>query len=765
MTIKNRELGLVLVKAGDVVVFSMDAIVRLAELLKVSKETLIEQYEGVPCQFGANGTYGVDRLVAVTNEGKTYPAVMIGGDPDNFRRFLEVDERTFHDYYESHPRRAEVDNGETFNRAIFEEIAAEYRKNLLDRRVESKSIDAPAFPASLAVTKANTVTASRHLTRQIAIQRLIYATTILRLDEFVTISEDAATEIAPFPGTLSLNGLTTLSDAVAERLSERRSWLFLDGLTYLSPAAATSLSRHQGTAEENELRLNGLTSLSDASAINLSRHKGCLRLNGLTSLSDEVATILGGHHGLVLNLNGLKSLSDAGAKGLSMHNGWLTLNGLTSVSDTGADCMAKRRGRLELRGLTSISDAVAESLSSLRTSLHLDGLTNLSDAAAESLSKHKGGSLVVGIQMECLYLNGLTCLSDVAAESLGRHQGPALHLNGLTSLSDVVANNLSKHKGDLYLNGLTCLSDAAAEGLGKLQSGLYLNGLTSLSDIAAESLGRHQGSTLHLDGLVTLSDAAIDSLTNHRGWLSLNGLTSLSDAAAKSVSSHRCRYVDLKGLACLSHAAAYELRSRQGICLSQSRLPGDIWSILRPDENTDGDEYDDEDLFDVENDDEVTDDSDTELGSLGEQAEEPFKDLPTRHDSAVPEAGKAMNRAHTSRGSLKLRHYVVTGSLPTYFTQFTEQKVLKLMAANGEAFCLIVIGDVEKEDDFYVIPWINVCHGFTQEMLHETPRASGHIVKRWVCHIRNGVLQVSKRGVETFEANVSAFRGDISRVG
>lgn len=131
MPIKNRELGRVLVDAGDVVVFSMDAIMRLAERLKVSEDTLIQRYEGVSCQFGADGNYGVDRAFAVTQEGKTYPVVLIGAEPDKFKRFLEVDEQSFHDFYESHPRRAEVGQGDEFNRALFEEIAAEYRKVLL----------------------------------------------------------------------------------------------------------------------------------------------------------------------------------------------------------------------------------------------------------------------------------------------------------------------------------------------------------------------------------------------------------------------------------------------------------------------------------------------------------------------------------------------------------------------------------------------------------------------------------------------------------
>jgi len=130
--LRNKELGRVLVDAGDVVVFSMDQVMRLAEKLKIDESTLIARYEGVSCDFGADGTYGVDRLFAIDLQGKTYPVVMIGGEPDQFLRFLGHGEQTFHDFYEAHPRKAEVGQGETYNRAVFDEIAAEYRKKLLE---------------------------------------------------------------------------------------------------------------------------------------------------------------------------------------------------------------------------------------------------------------------------------------------------------------------------------------------------------------------------------------------------------------------------------------------------------------------------------------------------------------------------------------------------------------------------------------------------------------------------------------------------------
>ena len=129
--IKNKELGRLLVDAGDVVCFSMDSVIRLAERLNISEDDLIARYEGVECDFRSDGNYGVDTLTAINQDGSTHSVVMIGGKPDEFLRFLNENEPTFHASSTSHPRYPEVDKGENFNRQVFNEISADYRKQLL----------------------------------------------------------------------------------------------------------------------------------------------------------------------------------------------------------------------------------------------------------------------------------------------------------------------------------------------------------------------------------------------------------------------------------------------------------------------------------------------------------------------------------------------------------------------------------------------------------------------------------------------------------
>jgi len=128
---RNQELGKLSVDAGDVVCFSMDSVMRLAEKLGVSEDTLIQRYDGVECGFAADGNYGVDSLTAVDVDGRTYSVVLIGGAPEKFKRFLSEGDSTFHEFYTGHARYSEVGKGEQFNRNLFDAIAAEYRTKLI----------------------------------------------------------------------------------------------------------------------------------------------------------------------------------------------------------------------------------------------------------------------------------------------------------------------------------------------------------------------------------------------------------------------------------------------------------------------------------------------------------------------------------------------------------------------------------------------------------------------------------------------------------
>lgn len=128
---RSSELGKITVDAGDIICFSIDDLMRLAEKLGVSEETLIQRYNGVKCNFGADGNYGVDSLTAVDVDGGTYPVVLIGGDPEKFLRFLGKNDPTFGEFYKNHPRYAEIGKGDNFNRELFDLIAAEYKAKLL----------------------------------------------------------------------------------------------------------------------------------------------------------------------------------------------------------------------------------------------------------------------------------------------------------------------------------------------------------------------------------------------------------------------------------------------------------------------------------------------------------------------------------------------------------------------------------------------------------------------------------------------------------
>jgi hypothetical protein len=445
------------------------------------------------------------------------------------------------------------------------------------------------------------------------------------LQEFTSITDDAADALAQHEGDLVLNGLISLSDAAAVALAKHQAELSLNGLTSLSDAAAAALAKHKGYG----LSLNGLASLSEAAATALANYEGNLSL-GMTSLSETAAAVLAKHPG-GLFLNNLTNLSEMAAAALVEQEGelWLSLNGLTSLSDAAAAALVKQEGELwlSLNGLSSLSDTAAAELAKNKGGLSLKGLTSLSNATAAALAKHAGG----------LYLDGLTTLSEATAAALAKHEGE-LSLNALTSLSDAAAAALANHKGDLDLRSslsdlavaaqrnlgvmyqegrglpraeaeaveqvrraakdatltldiakkfledsdgvdleeFTSISDDAAAALAQYKGSLVLNGLVSLSDAAAAALAKHKGGSLSLHGLTSLSDAAAAALAKHGGDTSgdlyLDGLTSLSDAAAAALAKHKGDYkgvgfnlvLSLDGLTSLSDAAAAALAKHEG---------------------------------------------------------------------------------------------------------------------------------------------------------------------------------------------------------
>jgi hypothetical protein len=84
---QRTQLGLVKVDAGDVVVFSLDQVMKMAHKMGYNPidgvDKFIARYQGVECGFGADGGYGVDRVTIVAENGEEYDGVLIGGPEGN----------------------------------------------------------------------------------------------------------------------------------------------------------------------------------------------------------------------------------------------------------------------------------------------------------------------------------------------------------------------------------------------------------------------------------------------------------------------------------------------------------------------------------------------------------------------------------------------------------------------------------------------------------------------------------------------------------
>lgn len=132
MTIKSKELGVISVDAGDVVCFSMDSCLDIAERLNMGVDSFIRQFSGVQCDFRSDGGYGVDKVTAVQQDGSTCDMVLIGGDIKHLRRFLHEGEQGFSEFMDSHPRSGEIGFGSEFNKELFAEIVNEHRQKMLE---------------------------------------------------------------------------------------------------------------------------------------------------------------------------------------------------------------------------------------------------------------------------------------------------------------------------------------------------------------------------------------------------------------------------------------------------------------------------------------------------------------------------------------------------------------------------------------------------------------------------------------------------------
>ena len=158
--------------------------------------------------------------------------------------------------------------------------------------------------------------------------------------------------------SVDLNDFLSLTEEAAQVLSLHDGNLSLSGLRLLSPESASALSRHAGS-----LSLRGLTTLSDGVASALARCVGDqLDLDGVTDLGPDVARSLASYRGKRLSLDGLKQLSEEVASSLASCKADLSLWGITSLSLGAAKALSHHGGSLSLYRLDSPSVKVWEAL-------------------------------------------------------------------------------------------------------------------------------------------------------------------------------------------------------------------------------------------------------------------------------------------------------------------------------------------------------------------------------------------------------------------
>lgn len=152
-------------------------------------------------------------------------------------------------------------------------------------------------------------------------------------------------------------------EAARELARHRAGWLALDGLSALAEDAAKELASFPGP-----LYLNGLRELSTDVARALAAHAGGkLSLDGLTRLSDEAAQALAGYAGM-LGLDGLESLSPAAYQVLRSRSEGISMEGLDTLPEWEFDGEQWDYQGDEARCLPHYVDLIELSLSSLKGS-------------------------------------------------------------------------------------------------------------------------------------------------------------------------------------------------------------------------------------------------------------------------------------------------------------------------------------------------------------------------------------------------------------
>jgi hypothetical protein len=124
---RKKDLGSLVVDE-DLVVFSLDKIREIAELLNISDADLIEKYQGVRGDVESDGKYTVAHMLSVLVTGKVIDTIVITGSHnlDDFVRFLQNSDPSFNDFLNSH------ESYDPENPMVnYKEIVQEYRQSLL----------------------------------------------------------------------------------------------------------------------------------------------------------------------------------------------------------------------------------------------------------------------------------------------------------------------------------------------------------------------------------------------------------------------------------------------------------------------------------------------------------------------------------------------------------------------------------------------------------------------------------------------------------
>lgn len=133
---RRVKLGTIDVDAGDCVVFSHDALLKIMRRCRVKEPVaelfeFVEEFGGVNCDFASDGEYAVEAVDGVGPDGSTYNMALIGGPRGKIVRFLVDGEHDFNEYIAEHPDGGMVGFGPNFDRKKFASIMAEFKERNL----------------------------------------------------------------------------------------------------------------------------------------------------------------------------------------------------------------------------------------------------------------------------------------------------------------------------------------------------------------------------------------------------------------------------------------------------------------------------------------------------------------------------------------------------------------------------------------------------------------------------------------------------------